>query len=441
MKKMISINKSIFLIGLSFAMVFTGCELDEVVDPNQPSLGKVITNPTPQELVLLVGGLEARSRDAMGGFITATGEIARELYDFNSSDPTTLETLLGKDGAQLTGSEPQLTGVMFARYQAVKNADFIAIALEQIELPQNVEQGYLGVANTFRGLALMDVLNLLDDNGIRVDVRDPNNLGPYLSKEESFDAIQGILDLGYSQLQAAGDEFAFDLSVGFLGFQTPATFAQFNRAIAARVAIYAQEYDLARGLLDDSFLDLAGPLGVGPKKMYGQGGVEILNPIFKSPQQSGDQYIVHDRFINDIEAGDTRIEKFRLRDDPVSRDGLNGTHETARYETSTSPIDYIRNEELILIYAESSIQTGELGDAVTALNVIRNAHGLPNYSGPQTEEALIDEMLYNRQWSLWAEGHTMFDMRRYGRLNDQFLPIDRPGDLIHTEFPIPPFEQ
>lgn len=432
-------KKYIFLVGFSLALILPGCELDEVVDPNQPSLGGVIDNPTPQELALLVGGLEARSRDAMGSFITATGEIARELYDFNSSDPTTLETLLGKDGAELTGSEPQLTGLMFARYQAVKSAEFILEAVENIDLPESQKQGYRGVANTFKGLALMDVLNLLNSNGIRVDVKDPNDLGPYLSKSEALVAIQGFLDQGFSQLQGA--EFPFSLSVGFLGFDTPANFALFNRAIAARVAIHAEDYALAKTLVQASFMDMSADLRIGPKKMYGQGGVEILNPIFKTPQQNGDQYIVHNRFIDDIQPGDTRINKFRLRNDPTSRDGLNGTHETALYETSTSPIDYIRNEELILIYAEASIQLGEFGDAVTALDVIRNAHGLADYSGPQTEAALIDEMLYNRQYSLWGEGHTMFDLRRYGRLNDQFLPIDRPGDLIHTEFPIPPFEE
>ena len=202
-------KKYIFLMGFSLALVLPGCELDEVTDPNQPSLGGVINDPSPQELALLVGGLEARSRDAMGSFITATGEIARELYDFNSSDPTTLETLLGKDGAILTGSEPQLTGLMFARYQAVKSAEFILEAVDNIELDESQKQGYRGVANTFKGLALMDVLNLLNNNGIRVDVKDPDNLGPYLSKAEALTAIQGFLDQGFNQLQGAEFRLAF----------------------------------------------------------------------------------------------------------------------------------------------------------------------------------------------------------------------------------------
>lgn len=46
-------------------------------------------------------------------------------------------------------------------------------------------------------------------------------------------------------------------------------------------------------------------------------------------------------------------------------------------------------------------------------------------------------MLYNRRYSLWAEGHRMFDLRRYGLLNAGFLSIDRPGDQVFSQFPIP----
>ncbi|MDW3196733.1 MAG: RagB/SusD family nutrient uptake outer membrane protein [Cytophagales bacterium] len=426
---------------LSLVFIFSGCEIDEVPNPNGPNLFDFLGNPSQQDIDLLVAGLEARARDGVGGFITATGTISRELYFFNSSDPTTTETLPGKDGATLNGSEPQLTGTMFARYQAVKSAEFILDAVEVTSavLTEAQRDGYRGVANTFKGLMLLDVLDLLNSNGVRVDVRDPENLGPYLSRTEGFAAIRSILDEGFNQLQ--GGEFLFQLSSGFAGFDTPATFAQFNRAVAARVAIHQGDYAGALSLVQASFLDIAGDLTVGPKRVYGNSGFEVQNPIFKAPQQSGDQFIVNNRMISDIQAGDTRISKFRMRNDPVGRDGLNGTHEIALYATATSPKDHIRNEELVLIYAEANIQQGNFADAITALNAIRNAYGLGDYAGAGAEADLIDEMLYNRTYSLWAEGHAMFDLRRYGRLNDTFLPNDRAGDIIHTEFPIPPFEQ
>lgn len=434
MKKLIYI----FLIGLLVSFTYS-CTLDEVIDPNQPSIDGVVGNPSAQNLRLLTQGLESKARNGVGGFITATGSIARELYDFNASDPTTTETLMGKDGATLTGSEPQLTGTMFARYQAVKSADFILSSVDQTSLDENIKKGYRGVAYTYKAYMLLNVLNLLGTNGVRVDIDDPNNLGPFLSESEGFQAIRSLLDQGFSELQGAQFDFAF--SDGFEGFDTPASFSEFNRAIAARVATQQGDYSGALTLLNDSFLSLNGAnLSVGPKRIYAQGGTELLNPIFKAPQQSGDQYIVHNRFINDIQPGDTRINKFRLRNDPVARDGLNGTHEINVYATAESPIDHIRNEELILIYAEANIQQNNFTDAVDALNIIRNAYGLADYSGAVTQDALIDEMLYNRAYSLYAEGHAMFDLRRYNRLNSTFLPVDRPGDIIHIQFPIPPFE-
>ena len=97
----------------------------------------------------------------------------------------------------------------------------------------------------------------------------------------------------------------------------------------------------------------------------------------------------------------------------------------------------IRNEELILIYAEANIQLGGggLADGEDALNVIRNAAGLPDYSGPSTQDALIDEMLNQRRYSLFGEGHRWVDMRRYNRLDD--LPLNDPDDNVWVEFPSP----
>ena len=102
-------------------------------------------------------------------------------------------------------------------------------------------------------------------------------------------------------------------------------------------------------------------------------------------------------------------------------------------------MDIIRNEELILIYAEANIQLNNFSEAVTALNVIRTKHNLPPYSGALTQPALINEMLYERRYSLFFEGHRWIDVRRYHLLNT--LPLDRPSDNVWGEFPLPVSEQ
>ena len=55
------------------------------------------------------------------------------------------------------------------------------------------------------------------------------------------------------------------------------------------------------------------------------------------------------------------------------------------------------------------------------------------------KDALIDEMLKQRRYSLYFEGLRWIDLRRYNRLTD--LPIDRPGDDVWSNFPLPVTEQ
>ncbi|GJM31825.1 MAG: hypothetical protein DHS20C18_08260 [Saprospiraceae bacterium] len=421
------------MLGLLLSVV--SCSIDEQVDPNAPSLNSVLKDASITELNLLATGIEGFMRNGFGTYVTSTGSIARELYIFDA-DPRNTEDLLGKDGMPLDNNTFYLTTPYNNFYRDIKTCNILLESIDNTDNPTQAEKdGYRGFANTIKAFKLFQVLTMLNDNGIRVDVADPNNLGPFLSKADAFRAIRELLDDAQGQLN--GSTFAFQLSAGFAGFDTPATFSQFNRAIAARVALYAKDYLGALSALDGSFFDLMGDFKTGPKHVFSTNSGDILNPAFKTPNQSGDQLVVHNDLIADAQAGDDRLNKFALRTNQTTLDGLAGSHETRLYASATSSMDIIRNEELILIYAEGKIQTDMLGDAADALDIIRTGHSLPAYSGPMTKEALIDEMLYNRRYSFWGEGHRMFDMRRYDRLNDQFLPIDRAGDQIFTQFPIP----
>ncbi|CAH1001618.1 hypothetical protein LEM8419_02523 [Neolewinella maritima] len=413
----------------------TACELDEQFDPNGPSIASVLNNATPAELNLLATGIEADMRVGYASYVTATGTIARELYIFDA-DPRNTEDLLGKEELTLDANTFYITAPFASRYTVVKVANVLLQALDNTTLVTDAEKaGYRAFANTIKAYMLSQVLDMLGTNGIRVDVADPENLGPFLSESASYDAILGLLDEANAQL--SGAEFTFTLSDGFAGFNTPESFSEFNRAIAARVATRAARYEAALDYVNASFLDLSGDLEEGVEHVFSTNPGDLLNPLFKTPGQSGDQLVVHPRIIGNATEGDNRLDKFRQREQTAGQDGLNGQFETALYESATSPIDIIRNEELVLIYAEANINLGNLEEGVAALNVVRNAAGLDDYSGAMTQEALIDELLYQRCYSLWGEGHRMFDLRRYGRLNADFLPIDRSGDDVFTQFPIP----
>ena len=427
--------------NIGFYLLFFGlfalsaCEIDEQFDPNGPSIGSVTAEADPIELDLMVYGALNRMRVNWDIYCTSTGTIARELYLFDA-DPRNTEDLLGKDGVSLDNNTFYLTGPYTTRYQTVKDCNILLEAVENATgaTSEAKKQGYRGVANTFKGMMFLNTLMRLNDNGIRVDVADPENLGPFLSKSEAFTFISNLLDEANTQLDNA--EFNFSMP-GFDGFNSPAEFQRFNRALAARAALYAEDYEAVLRIIPFTFMDLAGDLATGPEHVFSTSSGDVLNPLFKTPGQNGDQIIVHNDVISQIEDGDTRINKFAERVDATSQDGLNGTHETALFASALSPIDIIRNEELILIFMEASIQQDKTMDALAAIDVLRTAYGLPAYTGGEDKDSLIDEMMYHRRYSLWGEGHRMFDLRRYGLLNADNLPLDRAGDQVFTQFPVP----
>ncbi len=425
--------------SLLCALLVFSCSIDTVVDPNGPSIDGVGANASKGQLNELVTAIESTLRNGLGGATSQMGSMARELYVFNA-DPRNTGDVLGKNGIPLDPNGFYVTGLWNSSYRNIKNVNLLLDAAANTELLSDAEQsGYSGFAKTVKAYRLVQLIKA--HGKARIVVIDPENLGPIVEFDPAMDAIRALLDEANTELGNAGDSFAFSLSDGFEGFDTPSTFAQFNRAVAAVAALYDGDSAGVLSALNASYFDLAGDLNVGPKHIYGLGAGDQPNPMFKvasTPDlpNNGDQFIVHNSWITEAEAGDARVAaKSAVRPDASSQDDLNGTHETTLYATNVSDIAIIRNEELILVYAEANILASDLPEAETALNIIRTSAALPAYSGPVTADALTTEMLNQRRYSLWAENHRFFDLRRYGLSNT--LPIDRTGDQIFNQLPIP----
>jgi starch-binding outer membrane protein, SusD/RagB family len=444
------------IILITLVTIFTGCEIEDQVNPNSGVLENVLFGATNTDLGNLVTGALANMREQHDNYVTSSGTVARELYLFDA-DPRNRLDLVGLKNTPLDNSAFYSTRPWLERYKTIKNLNILLEALNSADVSVTVAQkeGYRGFANTLIAHQFLQLINYHNDNGIRIDVADPDNLGPIVTKSVAFAKISELLDEAITQLNDG--EFAFALSAGFEGFDTPVTFATFNRSLAAKVELFTGNYGNALNELTASFMDLGGDLSVGPKMVFSTSGGDILNGLFKSPQQNGDQIVVNNSFMADAEPGDLRVaNKTGLRDNPVTSSGFGGTHETRLYASSTSPIDIIRNEELILIYAEAKIGLGtgaDLIDAVAALDIIRMSAGLNSLATDKptvvgNAALLLDEMLHQRRYSFWGEGHRMFDLRRYDRLNVDYVVVDEIKDdkgkvipqKVFTEFPIPSSE-
>ncbi|POY35668.1 RagB/SusD family nutrient uptake outer membrane protein [Solitalea longa] len=413
-------------------LTYTGCKLEESVDPNNPSLEGVLKDATIPELNNIVVGTEAGSRDELQFYLDDVGVVGREMYRFSGSDPRYTADLLGKGSTPLDNNAFYTTRPWNTFYRVVKNCNILLQAIDNTSAPTDEQkQAYRGFANTVKAYSLLLALNMTNENGIRIDVADENNLGPVVNKDDALAAIAALLNEGYTQMNDAGTTLPFNSTFA----NNPENFAKFNRALAARVAVYRNQFVDALTYLNQSFFDLNGNFNLGVYHVYSTAAGDLLNLFFTAPNSTGEVRPAHPSFVTNGTVGDTRLSKALRRTSAVSADGLTSSYDVAVYADNTSPVAIIRNEELILIYAEAKIQTNVLADAVTALDIIRVGNNLQPYAGAVTQAALITEMLNQRRYSLFIEGHRWVDMRRYNRLVE--LPLDRSGDNVWNCFPIP----
>ncbi len=432
MKNLLSIFILIFFIGL------TSCEVEEVLNPNAPTVESVENGATLADLKLLAIGVQAVQRvDANFHFWTVS-TIGREYYDMRGTDPRYTSELLGSNGSSLDNNGFLTTRAFGGAYRAIRNANLLKTALSKTtaSLTESEINGIMGFANTVIAYEILREGNRQYENGMRIDVEDPFNLGPFTgSYQETLGAVKNILDGAYAQLTDTEPEDVIWALQGFAtaGDSQTEALANWNRALAARVALYMGDPSGAIIACENSFMDLNADLNNGVYYEYGGAtGNDLPNPFFYVPEV--DNYMAHPTFIADIEDGDGRISKVMELKDPVSIDDLSSSYLVSIVESNASPFPLIRNEELILIYAEANIGTDN-AKAIEAINIIRAAAGLPEYDGENDDASVTEQLIYERRYSLFGEGHRWIDMRRWGRLNQ--LPLDRDGDQVHDQFPRP----
>lgn len=423
-------------ILLCSVIIFSNCELEDIPNPNAPTEESFSDGASQADVQLLAVGLEAVMRNDLEFHYNTVSLLSREYYDLSGTDPRyTGEILKGP----LDNNGFLTTRSYAAWYRVVKSANILITAVENSSagFSDSVKNSYYGYAKTLKAYGLLMVANRQYTNGIRIDVEDPDNLGAFVDYSQALAEVKNLLNEADTNLANSPADFDFSLSSGFMNFDTPSAFSGFNRALAARVALYEGDKAGVLSFLNDSFFNLNGSLTIGPAHVFGATGNDILNNQFHVLGQSGQEFMIHNSWVNDAEAGDSRVaDKSFLLTAPATFDGLSATHQIAIYKSNTDPVYLIRNEELILMYAEANIGTDNT-EAVIAINVVRNEAGLPDYSGGTSDNELVEEVLRQRRYSLLGEGHRWIDLRRLNRLNATYVPLDRTGDNIIDAFPTP----
>jgi hypothetical protein len=428
---------SLLLLGV---LTSAGCSFDLTTNPNSPD--PIGANPTRAAIAAATNGMLIAFRTDFADFPLDMGIIGREVYRFDGSDPRfTAELLLGPldPGSDAFGGDHWAD-----QYAAIRGGNLILAVLPSASVLSAEEQsGTSGYVKTIQALNYLIILNSHTQDSIPIvtDTSVTAAPAPFQTRAAVFAHIVTLLDQANTELAAGGASFPFPLPPGFNNFDSPATFAQFNRGLRARVAVYTDDFAGALTALAASFVDAPGPLDLGVYMDYGTGAGDLANPLSIDPQQG--ENFAHPSLESGAQLqvdGVTLDQRFvtKIVSRPISsNNGLTSDLGWIRYPSPGSLIPIIKKEELILLRAEANIGLSNLPAALPDINTVRQTSGnLAPLADLGTADEALTELLYNKLYSLMFEGaHRWIDARHYGRLDQ--LPVDRTGDVVFSTLPIP----
>jgi starch-binding outer membrane protein, SusD/RagB family len=407
------------------AVTLGACQEVTVPNYNNPNIDQLLNSPDAGTVNTAVVGLIISLRDRVGTEASAMGILGKESYNLDQAEPRNVLGYL-QGPIEPGGFVQDLSWT--AGYRNLRQAAIILAAVDKVSTYTNAQkEGIRGFVKTVMAMELLTQVRIRDVAGIMVDISaDPAApLGAIVAPDVALTRISALLDEAKTHLQAAGTTpFTFSLHSGFTGFNTPATFLQFNRGIKARTEVYRKQWALALAALSESFIDTttktAASLAKGVYHVYSTASGDVTNPLF---DPTPTRLYVHPSILSGAQLRANNQPDLRLSSKTapgVSRVvvQVQGTNKFTMYPTSTTPVPILKNEELILLRAEANYQNGNVQGALDDINFIRvNSGGLAPLAGFADLNAFVDELLYNRTYSLLFEGgHRWVDARRYNRL-------------------------
>lgn len=430
------------------ALLVGGCNFD-ITDPNTPT--QIGTNPSPEQVSAAVIGTIIAARSDYAGSILRMGIMGREAYRIDESEPRYISELLHgplDPGSGFGG------GQWAAEYAAIRSGyNLLNVLPTASQLTAAQKAGAQGVVQTMQALVYMRLLDAHTEDSIPIDVNRPitDPPAPFVTNAAAWTHVIALLDSARTALNAAGSSFAFALPPGFAGFDAPATFLQFNRALMARAENYLGSlgcqacYDSTLVALSESFVDSTKPMDLGVYFDYSTGTGDVANSLSQDPATA--IQLVHPSIKDSVElkadsTPDNRyLAKVTDRGDTLTSNGHSSALSWIRYPSPSSPIPIIRNEELLLIRAEAEngATTRDAIGAAADINEVRTKSGglapILNLAA-LAQDSIVGLLLRERKYSLLYEGHRWVDMRRFGRLSDVIIDPGT-GDQVFSTLPIP----
>lgn len=427
------------LAVVPLAVVTFAC--DDLTNLDQENPSQILANDAyvPRNAMLLVNGAIGDFECALFRYTTAAGLLGDELvnafantttdhYD-RRSHPLTSTYADGCGGAQNPGV---YTSLSVAR----ASADTILARLQEWtdpEMAPGVNRTQLvGQAAAYAGYSLV----LLGEGMCSAAI----NVGPELTPEQLFGEAQTRFNTAITAATTANDTITLRLArlglartllnLAFVG--TPDNPNDPNPTLVAEAGTLAAQIPagfavnavaLATGTARQQNIVFAHSGGTGSTNF------SSVDPTFDSLKFAG--------------VPDPRV--------PVVNTGIKGAdnvtivRQQRKYANLGSPIPFARATEARLIEAEAKALANDLTGAVTIINLLHTAAGIPPYDGTgKTQAEVLAQVREERRRELFLESHRLGDMRR---LNLPLIPaVGAPfprGGIYGDQrcFPLPAVER
>jgi hypothetical protein len=420
-------------------LVCASCGDLTVPNYNNVSVDQLTGTPTRPGVAAAAQGLLRGTRNNVGEMVHWLGAFGREGYQMSSTGAS----LPGSVRDPLTGSNFPGGNLWADPYRNIRNAEFLLGSIDAVVGLNDLEkEAARGFVKTIQAYDFLQIIVTRDRFGAPIDVGgDPNgDPAPIASKAEVYAHIVKLLNEGQTHLQAAGTTaFPFLVHSGLRDFNTPARFVLLNRGLKARVDVYMDNWEAALTSLEQSFLNVTGPLDAGAYHVYTTNSGDLPNPLFRL-----DRFYAHSRLRTEaqLRADETRDLRAQNKLNTVTPLTVLGVTSNVQYTTYGGPsarLPWMKNEELILLRAEANLGLNRFVEAAQDINTIRVRSGglepIVNLANLGREQ-ILTELLYNKRYSLtWEFGHTWIDMRHYGRLLQ--IPVGTGDPRLFDAMPFP----
>jgi starch-binding outer membrane protein, SusD/RagB family len=392
-------------VAVAGALLLTGCDMD-LGDPNNPNRGDIVTNEAGLREIAI--GLQATWGNELVDPVYITGLVTNEV----GAIVPAFESYRRVDaGDPVDNDLGPSTETWAGMYRVVAVANDLLENVPQVPMEPAMASGMIALAQLFKGMAFGGLLQTYERIPLDVGL---HNLHPeFATRAAGLNAVLELLESARQQILTAPPSAAFNSQVLAPGFDLRNTID----AMIARYALIAG--DLARAEAAANRVDL----NVLSEFRF---TATDPNPIWNMFYGSGNAFALRakQRFRLQAQPGDQRVAYWVEAANIAGETGP--LDHVVRYQARDRSFPAYLPDEMRLIRAEIHARRGELLQALNLINQVRTPCSSPlnepvaclpalTLLDVPTQQAMLDQILREREYELYLQGVRWSDLRRFGR--------------------------